>query len=234
VVTGPAWLPTGFVALMIVTAAYCASRLAACRLLGKQTEADADGLHVLMGVGMAGMFEPGLSPVPGAMWRAVFTTAAAWFGWQALRARRSRPARLRSVHPAPHAVESAAMTYMFWATATPAARPGAAMPGMAGTPTGANLALTVVLAVFMLGYIVWTADLLATPSAAKAANPARPATADRPDVPLTTRASAPRVTEAAPIARNLAASRPALAPRLAACYKIAMSIAMGYMLITML
>jgi hypothetical protein len=233
-VTGPSWLRAAFAALMIVTAAYCASRLAACRLLGKRTEADADGLHVLMGVAMAGMFEPGLSPVPGAMWRAVFTAAAAWFGWQALRARHGHPARLRSAHPAPHAVESAAMTYMFWAAGTPPARPGEAMPGMTGTPTGANLALTVVLAVFMLGHIVWTADLMAARSPAKSASPARPDTVDRPDVPLTTRASAPRVTDAVPIARNLAANRPALAPRLAACYKIAMSIAMGYMLITML
>jgi len=199
----PAWLPDSFAALMVVTAAYCTGRLAAHRLLAKRTDIDADLLHVLMGVAMAGMFEPSLNPVPGAMWRAVFTACAAWFGWQALRPR--RPARPRSAGPLPHAVESAAMTYMFW-SAPPPARPGAAapMPGM--TATAGNLALTVVLAVFMIGYILWTADLLASPASAKTADPCGVGTE----------------------------RRPALAPRLAACYKITMSIVMSYMLITML
>ena len=69
--SGPAWVTGGFAALMIATAAYCAGRLAVARLRGRDTELDADGLHVLMGVAMAGMLEPRLTSVPGAAWRAV-------------------------------------------------------------------------------------------------------------------------------------------------------------------
>ena len=71
-----------------MVAVYCAGRLAVSRVRGRDTELDTDGLHVLMGVAMAGMLEPGLSPVPGTVWRAVFAAAAAWFAWQAIRARR--------------------------------------------------------------------------------------------------------------------------------------------------
>jgi len=228
--TGPAWLPAGFAAVMIVTAAYCAGRVAAHRLLAKRTDVQADLLHVLMGVAMAGMFEPGLALVPGAIWRGVFAACAAWFGWQALRPRHPRHAR--SAGPVPHAVESAAMTYVFW-SAAPSARPAAAglMPGM--TATAGNLALTVVLAVFMIGYILRTADLLASPEPASGAGLRRAGAEGRKDRPARTGAIT-RTTDAARSAVGNAVGQPALAPRLAACYKIMMSIAMSYMLITML
>ena len=98
--SGPAWLAGGFAALMIMVAVYCAGRLAVSRLRGRDTELDTDGLHVLMGVAMAGMLEPGLSPVPGTAWRAVFAVAAAWFACQAIRA--GAAGRRRAV-PAPGA-----------------------------------------------------------------------------------------------------------------------------------
>ena len=65
-----------------------------------------------------------------------------------------------------------------------------------------------VLALFMIGYIVWTTDRLTTlaragRAAAAGAGPGRD-------------------------------HQPLLAPRLAACGKIAMSITMGYMLLLML
>ena len=73
-----------------------------------------------------------------------------------------------------------------------------AMPGMSGTSAAGNPALALVLALFMVGYILWTTDHLAALS----------------------RVSGPSGGQA-------------LAPRLAASYKIVMSIAMGYMLLTM-
>jgi hypothetical protein len=86
------------------------------------------------------------------------------------------------------------------------ARSAMAMPGMGGSGASANPALTLVLALFMLGYIVWTVDQLAIQSRARTQT-----TADqRGDV-----------------------STVALAPRFAACDKIAMSVAMGYMLLAM-
>jgi hypothetical protein len=73
-----------------------------------------------------------------------------------------------------------------------------AMPGMAGGAAPAtNPAVALVLALFMLGYIMWTADRLTSQL-------------------------------------RLRTAGPALAPRTAACSKIAMSVAMGYMLLTML
>ena len=138
---------------------------------GRDAELDTDGLHVLMGVAMAGMLEPGLSPVPGTIWRAVFAAAAAWFAWQAIRAGTGLPGGSRCAYPAPHAVECAAMVYMLLpAGSRPSVRgAGMAMPGMSGGAAAGNPALTLVLALFMLGYILWTIDRLASPSRAGAA-----------------------------------------------------------------
>jgi hypothetical protein len=194
----PGWLPPSFAALTLAVAAYSAGRLVVSRRWGRPTELDADGLHVVMGVAMAGMLEPRLGPLPGGAWAVAFAAAAAWFAWQLLRPFRGRaPGGVLCQHPVPHLVECAAMVYMLRPVATPP--PGAAaagMPGMA-TPTAGFPVLALVLALFMIGYIVWTTDRLAALS----------------------RASARTAV---------------LAPRLAACCKIAMSAAMGFMLLQMI
>lgn len=204
--TGPGWLAGGFAALMLLIAGCCAVRLALWRLRGRDTELDADAVHVVMGVAMAGMFEPRLMLLRDSVWLGLFAAAAAWFSWQAIRVRgRSTVGRLWCSHPAPHAAECAVMLYML-GPGGPAGRGGtAAMPGMNGAAASAagNPALAVVLAVFMLGYVMWTTDRLAAQSRA-------------------------RVSSSAVVTGS------ALAPRVAACYKIAMSVGMGYMLVTML
>lgn len=235
--SGPAWLAGSFAVLMIVIAVYCACRLAISRLRGRHTEVDADGLHVLMGVAMAGMLEPRLTPVPGIIWRAVFAVAAAWFAWQASPAGR-RASRVRCAHPAPHAIESAAMIYMLVPVGSWPAGHGAgmAMPGMSRGATVGNPALTLVLALFMLGYALWAIDRLTSLSRARDAAPTR-GTSARPflaAVTVSADAGAPGVPAPAAAAYPGPWTRPPLAPRLAACYKIAMAVAMGYMLVTML
>jgi hypothetical protein len=75
-----------------------------------------------------------------------------------------------------------------------------AMAGMTSAAPTANPALALLLALFMLGYIVWTADRLASQH--------------RP--------------------RPMTEGGGALAPRVAAWSRITMSLAMGYMLLTML
>jgi hypothetical protein len=158
------------------------------------------------------MLAPRLSPIPGTAWLAVFAAAAAWFAGQAIRA----GGKGGSAHPALHAGECAAMIYMLVPIGSwPAGHgPGMAMPGMSEGATPGNPALTLVFVLFMLGYVLWSIDRLAWLSRTSAAAPARgPA--------------------AVASSRGLAAV-PALAPRLAACYKIVMAIAMGYMLVTML
>ena len=88
-----------------------------------------------------------------------------------------------------------------------------AMAGMSWSATAGNPALALVLAMFMVGYILWNTDQLATLSRVRAAIP-----------------PAPRSVAIAPWG---SAASAAVAPRLAVCAKIAMSLAMGYMLITL-
>ena len=238
-VSDPGWLNGVFAALMMLIALCCAGRLAVGWLRDRDTERDADGLHVLMGVAMAGMFEPQLSPVPATVWRIVFVAGAAWFSWLAIRIRGRRQAGAsRCAHPVPHAVESAAMVYMLLPTGAqaPGLGPGMTMPGPSGPGgTGAgNPVLALVLALFMLGYTLWTTDRLASLSRSRAARPrgadpnSQPAAAPLPDAVMQRPPGPGTASDGDP------SGRPSLAPRLAAGYKIAMSLGMGYMLITML
>jgi hypothetical protein len=208
---GPSWLAGAFAAVMIVTAAYAASRLAVSRLRGRSTELDADVLHAVMGAAMAGMLVPRLDPLPDSAWMAVFGIAAGWFGWRAVRAIRARgtgpSGGSRCRFPVPHLIECVAMLYMLLAVHGPRpvrGGPAMAMPGMgAGAGPAAGFpALALVLALFMAGYLVWTTDRLATLARARTAVAGRGGTA--------------------------------LAPKLAACGKIAMSATMGYMLLFMI
>ncbi len=212
---GPSWLAAALAAVMIATAVYCAGRLAAARLWRRFTEVEADSVHVVMGVAMAGMLLPRLSPLPATAWEAVFAVAAVWFACQAIRSRIRQNAagsRWPYSHPVPHLVESVAMIYML--AVLPDSWPGLpgramAMPGMGGgqaSAGGSLAALAVILALFMIGYVLWTADQL---TALVRTTAARAGAAHRP-------------------------GGAALAPRLAACYKIAMGLTMGYMLILML
>jgi hypothetical protein len=90
----------------------------------------------------------------------------------------------------------------------------------------------------MLGYIVWTTDRLTALARANTttADPGRkpdqrpPATAGHPH----DAGDASGVPGAFATRHQDQGGRPALAPKLAACGKIAMSITMGYMLILML
>ena len=231
----PAWLAGCFAALMVVIAVCCAARLAIPRLRGRNTERDADALHVLMGVAMAGMLEPRLTPVPVAAWRAVFAAAAAWFAWQAMR-RGRRAGEARCAYPAAHAVECVAMVYMLLPVGSwPSGHgSGMAMPGMNQGTAAGNPALTLVLALFMLGYVLWAIDRLAHLSRSPA-----PATAGVPTAGSSSQAAPimpviPGGAAPAAITYPHPAGSAVLAPRLAASYKIAMAITMGYMLITML
>jgi Domain of unknown function (DUF5134) len=232
--TLPVWLAAALAVAMLLVAAGCMVRLAIWRLRGRAAEPEADALHVVMGVAMAGMFEPQIRLVPDTAWMAVFGAATAWFAVRAIRTRiRSRQAsdsRLhegswRCAHPAPHCVESAAMIYMLIPVGAGHA-PAVAMAAMAsGAPT-ANPAIALVLALFLLGYVVWTADRLTRQPWLHTAAAVGPPQAYRAEPGGAYGAEA----GGAP-GRAVGA---ALAPRAAECSKIAMSLAMGYMLLTML
>jgi Domain of unknown function (DUF5134) len=207
--TGPAWLAPLLAAVMLLIAAGSVARLTLWWLRGRAAEPEADALHAVMGVAMAGMLEPVIRPVPATGWLTVFAAAGVWFAVRAMRARsrahdpgsRSRrQGTWRCAHPAPHAVECAAMIYMLVPASGGGHGRATAMPGMTSAAPTANPALALLLALFMLGYIVWTADRLTSQYRPRA-------------VPNHGEAWAPRAAE---------------------CSKIAMSLAMGYMLLTML
>jgi Domain of unknown function (DUF5134) len=168
---GPSWLAGTFAAVMILTAAYSVCRLAISRLRRRATELDADALHAVMGAAMAGMLVPRLHVLPGGAWAAVFGVAAAWFGWHAMPAGGKGTSGLRCRYPLPHLIECTAMLYMLVPLHDPRPMPGGtgmAMAGMgASASPGSFPALAVILALFMLGHIVWTTDRLATLARAK-------------------------------------------------------------------
>jgi hypothetical protein len=224
--TGPAALGYLLAAVMIVTAAYCVTRLLAARLGRRLTAPDADIVHVVMGVAMAGMLVPRLSWLPDGAWEVVFGVATGWFGWQTILAWRGhghgrrhggRGRGVRAAHQAPHLLASGAMLYMFLAVSPGTA--GAAGPAMAGPAAmGGQSAGTIrfpllafVFAFALLGYVVWVTDRLPALAPVSALREARggPGAAPHP--------------RAAP-----------LSPRLAACCEIVMGLTMGYMLIVLL
>ena len=117
------------------------------------------------------------------------------------------------------------------------------MVGMAASarPAGSFPALAVVLALFMLGYIVWTTDRLTSLARARTATASLGRNRDSQSpaavlaaVPPHGAGDAPGTPAAAGTRDGDQAGRPVLAPGLAACGKLAMSITMGYMLILML
>ncbi len=240
---GPAWLAGLLAVAMLCTAGYAASRLAAARVLRTATEADTDALHALMGTAMAGMFLPQLRLLPGSAWAVVFGAAGTWFAASAIRARTTAPRPWQCRFPMPHLVECMAMVYVLLALPTGQRTPGMAMPGMADPGAAAGFpAVALVLALFMLGYLLWTTDRLATRARAAAALAATPQTQHRPLVTVpagpssyvanpASRTGTPGAAEAAP---RRPAGHPVLAMRYVECSKIVMTIAMGYMLITML
>jgi hypothetical protein len=249
---GPSWLAKTLAAVMIATAIYCFSRLVTARRENRPTDYDVDGVHILMGVAMAGMLVPRLNPFWDSGWEVIFGAGLGWFGWQAIRGYRNQPAvgQRWVAHHLQHVLACGAMLYMFLAVA-PArggrSGSGMAMGGSAGSATTfPTLALVLTLA--LVGYVIWTADRFtslpavaalrtrvapvgAAVAPALAASPA-PARAEPP----TKGTAATRVTppEHNPGATRSAQARLPMSPRLAACCEIAMGLTMGYMLITML
>ncbi len=214
--TGPAWLADALAVAAIATAVYCVSRIAAARRWHRPTEYDVDGVHVLMGVAMAGMLVPRLSLVGGPGWAVVFGGATAWFGGQTIRGyRRGRPGR-RAAHHLPHLVGSGAMLYM--ALALPVAAAGAARPGtfMGAGPGPGFPALAFVLALALIGYVIRTTDRLTSLA----------------PVAATTSTGYPNPA-VAPRTEGLSVTGAPMSQRLAACCDIVMGLTMGYMLILM-
>jgi hypothetical protein len=246
--TSPSVLGYLLAAVMIVTAVYCVSRLAAARLRGRPTEPDVDIVHVLMGAAMAGMLVPRLRSLPDGVWEAVFGVALAWFGWQAIRAYRTGG---RAAHYVPHVLASGAMVYMFLAVSPARTGPALARVAMDGQSAATIRfpALALALALALFGYVMWVTDRLPSVPAVSAlrlapaaAVPVWPGTGSQPGMrtaAAATRRAASGFAEPGFASQDDAGSAPRspgapLSPRLAACCEIVMGLTMGYMLIVML
>ncbi len=230
--TQPSWLPDTLAAVMIITAGYCVGRLAISHRQHRPTDHQVDAVHVLMGVAMAGMLVPRLRVFWTGGWEIVFGAAAAWFAWHALGGLRSRDgAGHRERHHLQHALAGGAMVYMLLA---PATRPAASGPAAGRMAAGAAHfpTLALILAVALLGYVVWTADQLPSLAPVAAAAAAVP-----PAALLASGRQAASAGQGRPQAAKGAPARPRrpapVSPRLAAGCEIAMGVTMGYMLIMM-
>ena len=230
---------------MLTVATYCVGRLAVTRRWQRPTELDTDAGHVLMGLAMAGLLVARLRILPAATWEAVFAVGTAWFAWQLVKSRRRTAASWQCLHPAPHLVECVAMLYMFFAATPLTAR--AAATGMAGLAPSRFSVLALLMALFMVGYVVRVADRLPLRTPAPAAAPAPAiapvpagalALAAVPAGPAQVATSTPPDTFAPPAtpapADHVPTARPYLAHRCAALCKIAMGLTMAYMLVQML
>jgi hypothetical protein len=259
-VTGPSWLAGILAVIMIATAAYCASRLIIARTHQRKDERDVDLVHTVMGVAMAGMLVSWLNPLPDGVWAVMFGAGTGWFGWRAWRTRPGRRDRTDVSdtdqsphrHHVPHLVMCGAMVYMLLAAGAVASatHPGIAMGGPAAAGRFPLLAL--VLAVFMVGYVMWQADRL--PALAQVST-LRTAPARIPALAVVPagggQATQPDETAPDPLSRQRRWGRSSrrlvgrdtmrppltqhvLSPRLSACCQMAMAVTMGYMLILML
>jgi hypothetical protein len=257
-VAGPVWLTSLFAVVMITVAVYCTGRLVVARWWRRPTELDTDGSHVVMGVAMAGMLVARLRVLPPAAWEAVFAAGAVWFGWRLLHARRGAPpSPWRCLHPVPHIVECAAMVYMFGVLPVALAErpaPGG-MAGLSASSAASRFSLlALVLALFMLGYVVRLGDrlssrapALAFPLAVRRAPIPGAVAGTAAGVGPSTGAAAEPEAHAPPSGRagtgtgkgtgtgpGAGSRTPRLAPRCAALCQVAMGITMGYMLIMLL
>ena len=236
--TGQPWLAAAFAGIMIITAAYCLTRLRLSWRRRRPTDRPVDAVHVLMGVAMAGMLVPGLRVLWAGGWEIVFGVSGIVFLWRMARSfaarRRAGPAPLRA-HDGQHLLGCSAMLYMLTAT-VPASAAGrdlaaGAMSGRTGLPV-----LALILAMALLGCVVWTADKI-TAMAPVAALAGMGTVADAGTFAGTVAgtgtvagAAGPRL-DARPTSHRRAVP---LSPRLAACCEIAMGVTMGYMLIVLL
>lgn len=108
----PAGLYYFFGALMLLVAAYGLLLLVTSALERRTAGRDVELSHVAMGVAMAGMFVPGWSFGPKALWELAFAALLVWFVVRSVQSVQTWG--LHVPHFAVHAVMAFAMLLMFW------------------------------------------------------------------------------------------------------------------------
>ncbi len=222
---------------MLGVAVYCTGRLTISLVARRKSQHDADAVHTLMGVSMAGMLAPSLAAVPTGLWVMVFGTSTLWFGWRVVRDADRETAASPIGQHLPHLLMSAAMVYMLivaeWMG--PMRGSAAATAGMAGMALGEARwsLLTVVLAVLLLSDGAFTFGLnirnLVPQRMHAELSLARVGAGDA----VRGGEHVPPVTMAAGWGGAMSTGG-ALAPRSAMVCQFVMSLVMGYMLLSLL
>jgi hypothetical protein len=221
---------------MLGVAVYCIGRLAISLAARRKSQHDADAVHTLMGVSMAGMLSPSLAAVPTGLWVMVFCSTTLWFGWKVGRDVDRDVVESPIGQHLPHLLMSAAMVYMTivaeWMG--PMRGSAAAASPMVGMAMGAARwpLLTIVIAVLLLGDGAFTFGLNIRKVVPQRMETelalARVGGGDAPrggqQMPPVTRAAGSAV----------AAATGVLAPRSAMVCQLVMSLVMGYMLLLLL
>jgi hypothetical protein len=221
----PSWLLDLLAAIMLAIAAASVARVVTVPLATirpwrpVQVAADADVVHALMGIAMAGMFTPSLATLPNAAWEVIFGLAAAWFAGRVwLEVRGDGIRSTLSSRCMLHLIHCAAMLYMFLALSS-AAADGSGMAGMnMGGSAMATLHYPTLAGVFtllLIGYSVWDLDQLSVKRFSLA-------TADGP------------ATGAAASGRDPAAGAFLLAPAMQVGRQVVLGVAMALMLVIMI
>ena len=255
--TGQTWLADLLAGVMLLTAAYCLSRLAIARFGKRPAEHDVDAVHTVMGVSMAGMLTAGLRFLPNGVWAVLFGIAGVWFAWKVWRdqvAARSdatpQAARAHRGHDVPILLMCGAMVYMLLAgTSMGSGGSGGSGGGMAMGGSGGGSHFTILgfaLALALFGYAIWATDhflALARVSALRVgmlapavalAGVGGGTTSATLDADITQSGAAQSgATQSGGSASAVASAAP-LSPRLAAGCSIVMAVVMAYMLVLML
>jgi hypothetical protein len=143
-------------ATMLLVAGYCVGRLVLSLRSRVRTRRDADVVHDVMGVSMAGMLAPSLAAGPTDMWVLVFLASTVWFGWRVVRDADLEAVGSRAFgQHLPHLLMSAAMVYMIliaWSGSMGSSQQGSMMAmGSSGAGAAPWSFLTVALALVLVG-----------------------------------------------------------------------------------
>jgi Domain of unknown function (DUF5134) len=108
----PPWLYYLCGVLMLVVAAYSVGLLVISVRTGRKAGRDVELSHAFMGVPMAGMFVGDWAFGPSALWELIFLTFLTWFAVRAVQSVRAYGPHIP--HTAVHALMALAMLLMYW------------------------------------------------------------------------------------------------------------------------
>jgi hypothetical protein len=230
----PSWLADILAAVVLATALYCVGRIVLSLTHKRRVQLDTDITHILMGIGMSGMFVTRLAIFNSTVWGVVFGLVAVWYAARIFDERTHDGGRQEGLrHHVGHLVSALAMLYMFLAlpaTAATSSTGGSSMGMGGGSGMGAHVpTLALVFAVALFGYAVLVADRI--PLTATAPAPAQSSEGDTRGAGVGSEPTRGRATRRLGLGTG---SGTLLAPRGSALCEVVMSVAMGVMLIAML